>query len=172
MKKWNGKNALRILLYLVLYMAGTAITCFTGAIHPIVFVCYQITAGILLSGIVIKGFDQVKAPGVSAVFAAGIILIFVAIGDASVWHCIPLVVIAVMAEILITALVGGIAGYFMGFGFAQLIGRSVFDSAIEMKVMVIPIVAALIALVTMAGSFPAIRTVLRLRPAEVLHGGH
>ena len=30
----------------------------------------------------------------------------------------------------------------------------------------------IIALVTMAGSFPAIRTVLRLRPAEVLHGGH
>ena len=96
MKKWNGKNALRILLYLALYMAGTAITCFTGAIHPIVFVCYQITAGILLSGIVIKGFDQVKAPGVAAVFAAGVILIFVAIGDASVWHCIPLVVIAVI----------------------------------------------------------------------------
>lgn len=60
----------------------------------------------------------------------------------------------------------------MGFGFAQLIGRSVFGSAIEMKVMVIPIVAALIALVTMAGSLPAIRMVLRLRPAEVLHGGH
>lgn len=102
MKKWNGKNALRILLYLALYMAGTAITCFTGAIHPIVFVCYQITAGILLSGIVIKGFDQVKAPGVAAVFAAGVILIFVAIGDASVWHCIPLVVIAVIAETLRT----------------------------------------------------------------------
>ena len=78
----------------------------------------------------------------------------------------------IMVEILITALVGGVAGYFMGFGFAQLIGRSVFGSAIEMKVMVIPIVAGLIALVTMAGSLPAIRTVLRLRPAEVLHGGH
>lgn len=78
----------------------------------------------------------------------------------------------IIVEILITALIGGIVGYFMGFGFAQLIGRSVFGSAIEMKVMVIPIVAALIALVTMAGSFPAIRMVLRLRPAEVLHGGH
>ena len=28
------------------------------------------------------------------------------------------------------------------------------------------------ALVTIAGSLPAIRMVLRLRPAEVLHGGH
>ena len=78
----------------------------------------------------------------------------------------------IIVEILITALIGGLIGYFMGFGFAQLIGHSVFGSAVEMKLKVIPIVAALIALVTMAGSLPAIRTVLRLRPAEVLHGGH
>lgn len=77
----------------------------------------------------------------------------------------------VMIEILLTALVGGVVGYFLGFGFAQLIGHSVFGSAIEMKVMVIPIVAVLIALVTFAGSLPAIRMVLRLDPAEVLHGG-
>ena len=78
----------------------------------------------------------------------------------------------IMTEILATALLGGAAGYFMGFGFAQLIGRSVFDAAIEMKPAVVPIVAGLVALVTLAGSLPAIRTVLRLRPAEVLHGGH
>ena len=78
----------------------------------------------------------------------------------------------IIVEILITALIGGVIGYFMGFGFAQLIGHSVFGSAVEMKLKVIPIVAALIALVTLAGSLPAIRTVLRLRPAEVLHGGH
>ena len=77
---------------------------------------------------------------------------------------------AFMAEILITALVGGVAGYFMGFGFAQLIGQGVFNSAIEMKPLVIPIVAVLIVLVTIAGSMPAIRMVLRLDPAEVLHG--
>ena len=77
-----------------------------------------------------------------------------------------------MTEILITALFGFVAGYGMGFGFAQLIGRSVFGSAIEMNTKVIPIVAGLIALVTIAGSLPAIRMVLKLRPAEVLHGGH
>ena len=75
-----------------------------------------------------------------------------------------------MTEILITALFGGTVGYFMGFGFAQLIGQSVFGSAIEMKPLVIPIVAVLIALVTIAGSLPAIRMVLHLDPAEVLHG--
>ena len=77
----------------------------------------------------------------------------------------------IRVEILVTALIGGVAGYFLGFGFAQLIGRSVFGSAIEMKARVIPLVAALIGLVTLAGSLPAIRMVLRLRPAEVLHGG-
>ena len=78
----------------------------------------------------------------------------------------------VMTEILITALIGSVAGYFLGFGFAQLIGHSVFSSSIEMNPQVIPIVAGLIFLVTVAGSLPAIRMVLRLRPAEVLHGGH
>ena len=78
----------------------------------------------------------------------------------------------VMTEILITALIGFAAGYFLGFGFAQLIGNSVFGPAIDMNPRVVPIVACLIALVTVAGSLPAIRMVLRLRPAEVLHGGH
>lgn len=76
----------------------------------------------------------------------------------------------IMIEVLVTALIGAVVGYFMGFGFAQLIGRSVFGSAIAMNMQVIPIVAVLIALVTIAGSLPAVRMVLRLDPAEVLHG--
>ncbi len=76
----------------------------------------------------------------------------------------------VMTEILITALLGGAVGYAAGFGFAQIIGRTVFDSGVTMNAMVLPIVAVLIAVVTIAGSLPAIRMVLRLDPAEVLHG--
>lgn len=76
----------------------------------------------------------------------------------------------VLTEILITAIVGGAVGYFMGYGFAQIIGHSVFSSSIEMKPMVIPIVAVLIVIVTLVGSIPAIRMMQRLRPAEVLHG--
>jgi putative ABC transport system permease protein len=75
-----------------------------------------------------------------------------------------------LAEIMITGIVGGIAGYFPGLGFAQIIGRTVFSSAIAVKPQVIPITAALALLVTLAGSIPAIRLILRLRPAEVLHG--
>lgn len=76
----------------------------------------------------------------------------------------------VLTEIIITAVAGGVAGYFMGYGFAQIIGQTVFNSAIEMKPMVIPVVAVLIIIVTLLGSIPAIRMLLRLRPAEVLHG--
>lgn len=76
----------------------------------------------------------------------------------------------VLTEILITAIVGGIAGYFAGLNFAQIIGHSVFGSAIDIKPMVIPIVAVLVSLVTLAGSIPSIRLLLNLRPAEVLHG--
>jgi putative ABC transport system permease protein len=76
----------------------------------------------------------------------------------------------VLTEILITGIIGGVGGYFAGLGFARIIGQSVFNSAIDIKPMVIPLVAALVFLVTMAGSIPSIRLLLSLRPAEVLHG--
>ena len=76
----------------------------------------------------------------------------------------------VLTEVILTAIVGGALGYLAGFGFAQIIGRTVFSSAIEMKPMVIPIVGVLVILVTLLGSVPAMRMLLKLRPAEVLHG--
>jgi putative ABC transport system permease protein len=76
----------------------------------------------------------------------------------------------VLTEILITGIIGGAGGYFAGLGFAQIIGRSVFNSSIDIKPMVIPLVAVMVFLVTMAGSIPSIRLLLSLRPAEVLHG--
>ncbi|MDR1586882.1 MAG: ABC transporter permease [Treponema sp.] len=76
----------------------------------------------------------------------------------------------ILMEIIITGIFGGIAGYFAGLGFAELIGRSVFDSSINIKPAVIPLVTILTLLVTVAGSLPAIRLILHLRPAETLHG--
>ena len=60
----------------------------------------------------------------------------------------------------------------MGYCFAQVIGQSVFSSAIKMSGMVAFLVTAMIIAVTLVGSLPAIRMILRLRPSEVLHGGH
>ena len=100
MNKWNKKNALWMMLYAFLYAAVTAIVCVTGAIHPVLFVCYQITAGILLSGIAIRGFGRIKAPGVAACFSLAVIILLLVIQDAVVWHVIPLIIIAILAEVV------------------------------------------------------------------------
>ena len=98
--KWNKKNALWMVLYVVLYAVGTAIVCFLGAIHPLMFVCYQIMAGLLLSGIVIRAFRRIQAPGVAACFSLVVIALFFIIQDAGAWHCLPLVVMGVLAELV------------------------------------------------------------------------
>jgi putative ABC transport system permease protein len=76
----------------------------------------------------------------------------------------------VLTEIGITGIGGGIGGYFVGLGFAQIIGHTVFGSPIDLKPLVVPLVGVLVLLVTLAGSIPSIRFLLSLRPAEVLHG--
>jgi putative ABC transport system permease protein len=76
----------------------------------------------------------------------------------------------VLTEIFMTAIIGGVVGFGAGAGFAQIIGQSVFDSYITMRPIVLPLVAVLVVLVTLFGSIPAIRMLLKLQPAEVLHG--
>ena len=76
----------------------------------------------------------------------------------------------VITEIMCTAIIGGIVGFFAGLGFAQIIGQTVFDSAITMRPTVIPVVAVLVFIVTLIGCIPAIRMLLNLHPTEVLHG--
>lgn len=98
MSKWDSKNLVRELLYMVLYAVGTVVVCVLGSVHPIMFVCYQVTAGILLSGVAIKAFNQVRAPGVAACLALAIVIVFIVIQDVSVWHVAPLVVMALLAE--------------------------------------------------------------------------
>jgi putative ABC transport system permease protein len=80
------------------------------------------------------------------------------------------VLLMVLTEILLAGIAGGAAGYFAGLGFAWIIGQAVFNAAIDIKPVVIPLVAALVFLVTMAGSIPSVRLLLSFRPAEVLHG--
>ena len=98
--KWNRKNALWMLLYAALYAVVTAAVCVTGSIHPIFFVCYQITAGLLLSPIVIRAFRRVQAPGAAVCLFLGMLLLLLIINDAVKWHVVPLIVITVLAEIV------------------------------------------------------------------------
>jgi putative ABC transport system permease protein len=76
----------------------------------------------------------------------------------------------VLTEVFMTAILGGLVGFGAGLGFAQIIGHSVFSSAITVRPVVIPLVAILVVLITLLGSIPAIRMLLKLQPAEVLHG--
>jgi putative ABC transport system permease protein len=80
------------------------------------------------------------------------------------------IALLVLTETLAAALVGGTIGYFAGLGLAQIIGQSVFNAAVSAKGLVIPLIALLVLAVTMGGSLPACRMLLRLKPAEVLHG--
>ena len=80
------------------------------------------------------------------------------------------IALLVLVEVMATSLLGGIAGYFLGIGFAQVIGRTVFGSYIEIAQMVIVIIAVILFFVTLLGSVPAIRYLTNLKPTEVLHG--
>jgi putative ABC transport system permease protein len=80
------------------------------------------------------------------------------------------IALLVLSEIAITALIGGIAGYFAGLGFAQVIGYTVFDAQVSPKMVVVPIISLLTLAVALAGSLPALKMLMRLRPTEVLHG--
>jgi putative ABC transport system permease protein len=157
-------------------------------------ICYQIDE--VMSGSVSKAIRQVAASegailektqllmllitvlslagsalGISNLVTAGVMERAAEIGllKALGAHSLP-VSCLVLTEILITGIIGGCLGYFAGLGFAQIIGHTVFGSAITIKPLVIPLVAALVLLVTLAGSIPSIRFLLSLRPAEVLHG--
>ena len=80
------------------------------------------------------------------------------------------IALLVLLEVMITGLAGGIVGYFLGIGFAQIIGQTVFGSYIEIARMVILIIAVILFFVTLLGSVPAIRYLMALKPTEVLHG--
>ncbi len=82
----------------------------------------------------------------------------------------PAITGLVLTEIMCTAVIGGVIGFFAGIGFAQIIGHTVFQSAIEIRAMVVPIVIVLVIVVTLIGCIPAIKMLQSLRPTEVLHG--
>ena len=81
-----------------------------------------------------------------------------------------MVILSILAEIFIVGIGGGIVGYFVGLLFAQLIGVGVFGSPMAINIAVVPIVIVLMSLVLLLGSVPAVRALLMLQPAEVLHG--
>ena len=76
----------------------------------------------------------------------------------------------VLAETALISLVGAVVGALLGSGVAQIVGHVVFGSGITMRPMVFVLVFVLLALTVLVASISSIRSILRLRPAEVLHG--
>lgn len=75
-----------------------------------------------------------------------------------------------MAETAVISLLGAIVGAGLGSGVAQIIGQVVFGSGITMRPMVFVLVFVLLAVTVLVASASSIRSILSLKPAEVLHG--
>ncbi len=108
------------------------------------------------------------APGVSNLVSANISRepgLLKAIGATNLG-----LILLILTEIFIAGLCGGALGYVVSLGLAQIIGTTVFGSAIVNNAAVLPIVSVLMVAVLLFGSLPAIRMLLSLQPAEVLHG--
>ena len=75
-----------------------------------------------------------------------------------------------LMETAVIACVGALIGMIVGFGVAQVIGFGVFGSAISLRPMVFVLVFVLLAITVLAAAGSSIRSILHVRPAEVLHG--
>lgn len=75
-----------------------------------------------------------------------------------------------LAETAVISLVGALVGALFGSGVAQIVGHVVFGSGITMRPMVFVLVFVLLAVTVLIALFSSIRSILNLKPAEVLHG--
>ncbi len=75
-----------------------------------------------------------------------------------------------LAEQLLLALAGGAAGYALGLGLARLLGESVFGIPPTHRIILLPVILALAAVVAIAGSLVPLRRAARLDPAPILRG--
>lgn len=76
----------------------------------------------------------------------------------------------ILTETLIIGLIGGTLGFFAGVGLAQLVGHLVFDSGIAIRPIVAPLMGLVILVTVVLGCLPAMHSMLKLQPTQVLHG--
>jgi len=74
-----------------------------------------------------------------------------------------------LAEAIAIGLAGGVLGAAVGMLLADWIGRRVFSTAVEPRLVVFPVTLALMVLATLAGALP-LRLLGRVRPSEIFRG--
>ena len=76
-----------------------------------------------------------------------------------------------LAEQVLLALIGGAIGFAAGTALARILGASVFGSPASPRLILLPIVLALAAIVAIAGSLLPLRRAAHFEPALILRGG-
>ena len=80
------------------------------------------------------------------------------------------IAVLLLSESAFLGLAGGLVGYAVGLGLAQWIGRSIYQSAVALRIEVLPqVVLVTVAVAVVATLFP-LRTVRNVQPAAVLKG--
>lgn len=75
-----------------------------------------------------------------------------------------------LVEAVAVGLIGGLFGWIVGTGLSEVVGFSVFGQWVSVKIIVLPVIMVISALIAFAGSLVPSRMIARLYPAEVLHG--
>lgn len=75
-----------------------------------------------------------------------------------------------ISEGIVSGIIGGITGYGLGILLSQLLGQNIFGTVIHIKLIGFPIILLLSISITIIGSYPAIRKIIRLEPVQVLQG--
>lgn len=73
-----------------------------------------------------------------------------------------------LAEAILIGVVGGAAGCAVGLGLARFMAESVFETGLEIKMLIIPAAFAISVGVALLGSLSAVRLVSRLEPSQIL----
>ena len=74
------------------------------------------------------------------------------------------------AEAGAIGIMGGLLGYFVGLGLAQVIGWQVFDTAISWRGVVFPVTVGVAVLVALVASRTPVKTALHIDPVVTLRG--
>ena len=80
------------------------------------------------------------------------------------------ILILFQSEALIIGLIGGIVGLVVGSGLSQIVGWTVFGSALAFHPIIIPVVLLISMAIAFVGSILPSRSIVRLMPVEVLYG--